>query len=141
MKRSRLYATTVAIGNHAVLLMGPSGSGKSDLALRLIDRGAQLISDDYTNLDLHDGTLLASPPETIAGKIEVRGVGIVEMPHIDRVVAALVVQLGSPVERMPLLPSVMTIAGIDLPEIKLAAFEQSAPIKVEVALYCATKEP
>jgi serine kinase of HPr protein (carbohydrate metabolism regulator) len=140
VKQVRLYATAIAIGNHAVLLMGPSGSGKSDLALRLVDRGACLISDDYTILEVQDGALLASAPDTIAGKIEVRGIGIVAIPHIDNVAAALVVHLGGPVERMPLRRTMMTIAGVDLPEIKLEAFEQSAPIKVELALHRATKD-
>jgi serine kinase of HPr protein (carbohydrate metabolism regulator) len=140
VKQIRLYATAVAIGSHAVLLMGPSGSGKSDLALRLIDRGANLISDDYTILEVRDGALFASAPETIVGKIEVRGIGIVAIPHIDNVAAALVVHLGGAVERMPLRQTVMTIAGVDLPETKLEAFEQSAPIKVELALHRATKE-
>ena len=84
--------------------------------------------------------MLASAPDTIAGKIEVRGIGIVAIPHIDNVAAALVVHLGGRVERMPLRRTMMTIAGVDLAEIKLEAFEQSAPIKVELALHRATKE-
>ena len=67
-----LHVSSVAIGGRAVLIAGASGHGKSDLALRLIDRGAKLISDDYTIVEAKDGRLWASPPATIAGKIEVR---------------------------------------------------------------------
>jgi serine kinase of HPr protein (carbohydrate metabolism regulator) len=78
-KPSTIHATCVAIGGQGVLIMGPSGIGKSDLALRLIDRGATLVSDDYTEIELVEGALTGRPPATIAGKIEVRGVGIVTM--------------------------------------------------------------
>jgi serine kinase of HPr protein (carbohydrate metabolism regulator) len=139
MTQTRLHATSVAIGGRAVLMMGPSGSGKSDLALRLIDRGADLISDDYTVLEARDGTLFATAPDTIAGKIEVRGIGIVEMPRVRNIAAALVVCLDGVVERMPLRPKAITVAGVDLPEITLNAFEESAAIKVELALHRATK--
>ena len=74
LSSDRLHATAVAIGGVAVLIEGPSGSGKSDLALRLIDRGAVLISDDQTLLIRAGSRLLARPPQTIAGKLEVRGV-------------------------------------------------------------------
>ena len=73
-----LHVSAVAIDGRAVLIGGRSGTGKSDLALRLIDRGAVLISDDYTFVHRVQGQALASAPATIAGKIEVRGVGIVE---------------------------------------------------------------
>src|SRR6185369_13552251 len=76
------HASTVARDGRAVLIMGPSGSGKSDLALRLLDRGFSLVSDDQTLVRVDGGRLLASPPQTIAGKLEVRGVGIVEMKHL-----------------------------------------------------------
>jgi serine kinase of HPr protein (carbohydrate metabolism regulator) len=128
-----VHASCVAIGGRAVLISGPSGSGKSDLALRLIDRGAVLISDDCTRLEVHGGVLLASPPETIAGRIEVRGVGIVERPYAAGVPVALLVDLASTPERMP-EPAVAEIAGVPIPAIGLSALEASAPIKVEAAL-------
>ena len=134
MTQTRIHATAVAIGGHAVLLIGPSGSGKSDLALRLIDRGAALISDDQTDLTLVDGRLLASAPATIVGKIEVRGLGIVAVATVADVAVALVIQLGGPVERMPPPGVTQTIAGIALPAFALDAFEGSAAIKVELAL-------
>lgn len=130
-----IHASSVAIGDDAVLLHGPSGSGKSDLALRLIDRGAMLVSDDYTLLKRVGDRLVASAPATIAGRIEVRGLGLIEMPHVAEAYVRLIVALEEPVPRMPeeALPT-RRIAGIDLPVIALPAFDASAPIKVELAL-------
>ncbi|HSI19360.1 MAG TPA: aldolase [Sphingomonas sp.] len=133
MTPTRLHATTVAIGGRGVMITGPSGAGKSDLALRLIDRGAMLVSDDYTECIAQDGTVIASPPATIAGRIEVRGIGIVDMPFVPRADVMLVVTLGETVERMPeAYPK--RVAGIDIPAVAFAAFEASTPIKVEIAL-------
>lgn len=128
-----VHATTVAIGGRAVMLVGPSGSGKSDLALRLIDRGARLVSDDYTELTLADRILFAAAPKPIAGQMEVRGIGIVDMPHLDAVPVALVVCLDARVERMP-EPATCTFAGCAIPAIALSAFEASAPIKIELVM-------
>lgn len=129
-----LHVSTVAIDGRAVLLEGPSGSGKSDLALRLIDRGAVLVSDDYTILVRSGDALLASAPTTIAGKIEVRGLGLIAMPHVGRIPVALLVRLASGFDRMPLDKMERKIAGITVPEVILNAHEASAPIKVELAL-------
>lgn len=129
-----IHASCVAIKGRAVLIEGRSGEGKSDLALRLIDRGATLVSDDQTVCQRTDGELLASPPATIAGKIEVRSVGIVEMDHVSRVpVALLIVILDSP-PRFPEDVRKRRIAGVDVPVLALAALEPSAPIKAELAL-------
>jgi serine kinase of HPr protein (carbohydrate metabolism regulator) len=128
-----VHASCVAIGGRGVLISGPSGSGKSDLALRLIDRGAVLVSDDYTVLEVREGIVFASPPETIAGRIEVRAVGIVERPYAEGVPVALLVDLARPPERMP-EPAAAQIAGVAVPAIGLSALEGSAPIKVEAAL-------
>lgn len=129
-----LHATSVAINGRAVLLCGVSGIGKSDLALRLIDRGATLISDDYTLVKRVDGRLVATAPATIVGKMEVRGLGIVAMPHVADVPVALLVDLFDKVERMPLEPLTRIVAGMDVRVVKLAPLEASAPIKVELAL-------
>lgn len=129
-----LHASCVAIGDRAVLIEGRSGSGKSDLALRLIDRGGVLVSDDYTVLVRERDTLIAQAPATIAGRIEVRGIGIVEMPHAERAPVALIVTLVDQVERFPEDRAPRRIAGVALPEIALVASELSAPIKVELAL-------
>jgi len=129
-----LHATSVAIGGRAVLLHGPSGAGKSDLALRLIDRGAVLVSDDYTILTAEGGQLIATAPATIADKMEVRGIGVVDMPHADSVPVALIAHLGDVTERLPAEGASRRIGGIDIPLVRIAPLEASAPIKVELAL-------
>ena len=129
----RLHATTVAIDGMAVLIEGASGSGKSDLALRLIDRGAILVSDDQTLVARAGATLLARAPMTIAGRIEVRGIGLLAMPYVEDVPVALLVRVDGAIERMP-ERSVRNIAGIDVREVAIAPFEASAPIKVELSL-------
>jgi serine kinase of HPr protein (carbohydrate metabolism regulator) len=128
-----VHASCVALGERAILLTGPSGSGKSDLALRLLDRGAILVSDDYTVLTANRGTLLATAPAAIAGRIEVRGVGLVEIGHESGFPVSLVVDLDAPPERMP-TGQTRAIAGVTLPLVAIAPFEASAPIKVELAL-------
>ena len=128
-----VHATTIAIDGRGVMIEGPSGAGKSDLALRLIDRGAMLVSDDYTEITAADGVLIAAPPATIAGQIEVRGVGIVSLPHRAEIPVALLVTLGCGVDRMP-ETQVRMVAGVIVATIALDAFEASAPIKVEIAL-------
>lgn len=130
-----VHATCIAIDDHGVLLIGKSGAGKSDLALRLIDRGAELVSDDYTIVTAHDGRLHATAPATIAGRIEIRGLGIVVMPARTSAPIALVIALDQIVPRMP--PEMVaerTIAGIEIPLVALDPFEHSAPVKVEKAL-------
>jgi serine kinase of HPr protein (carbohydrate metabolism regulator) len=128
-----IHASCVAIGDKAVLIAGRSGTGKSDLALRLIDRGASLVSDDYTELEVSGGDLLASPPGTIAGKIEVRGVGIVEMDYRDGVPVHLHIDLDAAAERLPEARTI-ALAGVAVRSLALNAFEASAAIKVELAM-------
>lgn len=131
-KRPPIHATSVAIRGRGVLILGSPGAGKSDLALRLIDRGAVLVSDDYTALAARDGALYAVAPATIAGKLEVRGVGIVEMSAVGPVPVALAVRLGDP-ERLP-DAAVQSLAGVAVAAMTVRPFEASAPIKVELAL-------
>jgi serine kinase of HPr protein (carbohydrate metabolism regulator) len=128
-----VHASTVAIGGRGVMLEGPSGAGKSDLALRLIDRGAVLVSDDYTVLTRFGDTLVASAPATIAGRIEVRGVGILPIANVAQVPVALLVRLGAEVDRLP-EPVTRSIAGVPIPEVAIDPHQHSAPIKVELAL-------
>jgi len=134
LSSDRLHASCVAIGGRAVLIEGLSGSGKSDLTLRLIDRGATLVSDDYVFIRRDGSRLLASAPPLLAGKIEIRGLGIVEVPHMDDVPVALIISVGEPVERLPEDDRTQNLIGIQMPHVALAALEQSAPIKVERAL-------
>ncbi len=128
-----IHASCVAIGGRAVLIAGPSGSGKSDLALRLIDRGAALVSDDYTRLTRDGDRLLADAPATIAGRIEVRGVGIVALPCVAAVPVALFVAAD---DFPPRLPDADTIAfhGVAVPRVCLSLKEASAPCKIELLL-------
>ena len=96
-----IHASCVAIGGKGVLLLGASGAGKSDLALRLIDGGAQLVSDDRCDLFVRGGKLCAGAPARIAGLIELRGIGIVAMPHARQAMVAMAVRLGQNQERIP----------------------------------------
>ena len=129
-----IHATCVAIGDVAVLIEGPSGAGKSDLALRLIDRGARLVSDDYTMLVRRGGQLIARPPANLVGKMEVRGIGIVTMENVSDVPVAMLVAIVPAPPRMPTEGRLRRIAGVALREVVLPALEPSAPIKVELAL-------
>jgi serine kinase of HPr protein (carbohydrate metabolism regulator) len=128
-----IHASCVAIGGRAVLIAGPSGSGKSDLALRLIDRGAMLVSDDYTELRASGRLLLARAPDRIAGRIEMRGVGIVERAAAADVPVCLHLRAGETPERLP-EPGRIDLAGIPLPSLAIVALEPSAPLKLEAAL-------
>ncbi|HWK34734.1 HPr kinase/phosphatase C-terminal domain-containing protein [Sphingomonas sp.] len=129
-----IHASCVAIGDAAVLIEGKSGAGKSDLALRLIDRGARLVSDDYTIVTRQHGVLLARAPVNLSGKIEVRGIGIVAMEPVADVAVRLIVAIDDAPPRMPERGQRRRFAGVDIAEIALAALEPSAPIKVELAL-------
>lgn len=121
-------------GWRAVLVTGPAGSGKSDLALRLIGRGWRLVADDYAHLVASAGALYAVAPETIAGRIEARGVGIVPACARGPTRLALVVELtGEPPERLP-EPETRTLEGIELPLLRLRGIEASAVEKVAAAL-------
>lgn len=129
----RVHATAVALQGRAVLLLGPPGSGKSDLALRLIDRGWMLIADDQVELCRVGDRLLAACPPTIAGLIEMRGVGLVVRTPVAGVPVALAFDLTAIPERLP-EPQARAIGGVALPCLALAPFEASAPLKVEAAL-------
>jgi len=130
-----LHATGLLIDGAALLITGKPGAGKSDLALRLIDRGARLIADDYTAIEARDGTLYASPPPTIAGRIEIRGIGIVDVEYAAEGPVALIVDLDAEPARMPEDQGGETrLCGVAVPTIALAAFELSAAIKAEWAL-------
>ena len=129
-----IHVSSVAIDGRAVLIGGRSGAGKSDLALRLIDRGAVLISDDYTFVRRVQNRAVASAPERIAGKIELRGVGIVEMATAKDVPVALYVDLSAEPVRLPGGTDRIAIAGIPVPSLALDGHHASAPLKVEAAL-------
>ena len=139
----RVHGTAIALGASAALIRGASGSGKSDLALRCIGMpagplaasAARLVADDQVLISPAAGGLIVSPPPTIAGRLEVRGLGIVEVQHVSRARLALIVDLVAPnqVQRMPEDRRV-TLAGVDIPAIELAPFEASAAIKLLLCL-------
>jgi serine kinase of HPr protein (carbohydrate metabolism regulator) len=141
-KGELIYGTCVALGKSAAILMGPSGSGKSDLALRFLLHTPQkldpmLVSDDQVRVIEREGRIIAAPPETIAGKIEVRGVGIVDMPYLHEADVRLLVELLPP-EKIPRLPPsplpLRMICGLGLPVFSLAPFEASAHSKLCLVL-------
>lgn len=129
-----IHASTVASNGRAVLITGPSGSGKSDLALRLLERGFTLVSDDQTVVRKDGKLLVASAPPTIAGKLEVRGLGIVEMERTENVPVALLVELTSDIQRLPDDSRERPVLGVRLPLISIDAMTASAAAKVALAL-------
>lgn len=133
MSGGRIHGSAVAIGGRGVLILGASGRGKSDLALRLIDRGAMLIADDQVALTPRDGRLHAEAIAPIHGKLEVRGLGILDLDEAGPAPLALIVDLDSVPERLP-EPATQELHGIALPIVALAPFDASAALKVELAL-------
>ena len=134
LSSENLHASCVTANGRAILITGRSGSGKSDLALRLIDRGFALVSDDRTILRKQDGKLIATAPDTIKGKIEVRGLGIVEMETVTSAPVALVVELTTDFERLPDDDRERQILGIAVPLVSMDAMTASAALKVALAL-------
>ncbi len=139
----QVHATCIEVDGAAVLLRGPPGSGKSDLGLRLVDGGGRLVADDQVRLDTVAGTLVASAPPSINGKIEVRGVGVITLPEDSlspnspvMLVADLV---DSSVERSP-EPECCNLDGVELPVLRMAPFEASAPAKLRLALRARAQE-
>lgn len=131
--------TCVAIDGHGVLLRGELSAGKSDLALRLMDVGAELISDDYTDLTAEDGRLLATAPATLHGLIEVRSIGVVRLTAGSAAPLVAVIDLLAlgRMERMP--PAKMeVILGVAVPLFQIAAAEASAVAKVRLIVRLAT---
>ena len=129
-----VHGSTVALDGRAVLITGPSGAGKSDLALRLLDRGFTLVSDDQTIVRRDGDKLIATAPPNIAGKLEVRGIGIIEMERLNDVAVALLVELTSDIQRLPDDSRERPILGVPLPLITIDAIPASAPSKVALAL-------
>lgn len=140
----QVHATAVAVGNRAVLFRGPSGAGKSDLALRclalplsaLLPYPARLVADDQVVLWRDGLTLAARAPDTLLGKLEVRGLGILEVDPERAGRIALVADLVAPgeVERLPDPWPVVNLLGLAVPVIRISAFECAAPLKILAAL-------
>ena len=130
---SLIHATCVAIAATGVIIRGPSGAGKSDLALRLIDGGAELVADDYCEITVKDKRLFAEAPANLAGKIEVRGFGIITLPFRRSATISLVVDLmpEAEIERMP-ETTICTIEGVPVRRLAVNAFAESAAAKVRL---------
>jgi HPr kinase/phosphorylase len=141
-----VHGTCVALGRRGVLLRGPSGCGKSDLALRFlflerrgpVARAAPaLVADDQVELRRAGKRVLASCPESIRGKLEVRGLGIIDVKALPRCELAIVVDLvgvQAKIERLPDPHPTAQLVGVELPLLRLAPFESSAPIKLALAV-------
>lgn len=138
------HGTAIAMGDSAALITGQSGAGKSDLALRclatapspLIPLPVHLVADDRVLISAVDGRLRAEAPESIAGKLEVRGMGIVEVPFLRSADIVLIVELmpSGAVQRLPDPPLRREVMGHSLPLLQLCPFEASAPLKLLLAL-------
>ena len=147
MNTVNVHASCVAFGNKAVLIRGPSGAGKSDLALRLIDsqgfgtggrlKHAVLVSDDQVLLLRENSKVMVFPPPTLAGKFEIRGIGILQTPYRLKANLELVIDLKSntEIERMPEYSSLETeILGLIFRRYDLDAFSPSAAAKIRALL-------
>lgn len=135
--RCTVHGTCVIIGDAGILIRGGPGVGKSDLALRLIDDGARLVSDDQVRLQLRGGAVIASAPDAIKGMIEVNGIGLTHLDD-ERIAGeaslALLVDLvgAGGIDRLP-RPQEEIVLGARLPRIALSPFEASAPAKLRLA--------
>ena len=142
---SLVHATCIAVDGRAALLTGPSGAGKSDLALRCIgvnhiwaDRAlqARLVADDQVILERRGTRIAARSPSAIAGRLEVRGLGIIDLPSVPEAWLGLIVELvdAGKIERLPDLDVRIQVLGLDLPALRVAPFQASAPLKVLLRL-------
>ena len=134
MNLKRIHSTSVVIDDNGVLILGDSGSGKSDLALRLIDNGATLISDDISICRKNSNNIYLYCPPEIKGLLEVREIGIITVPFVERIKLRLVVNLKSKNnERFPKDNS-FRILGIKIPIISIEGKNSSAVAKIKVKL-------
>ena len=134
MNLKRIHSTSVVIDDNGVLILGDSGSGKSDLALRLIDNGATLISDDISICRKNSNNIYLYCPAEIKGLLEVREIGIITVPFVERIKLRLVVNLKSNNnERFP-KDSCFRILGIKIPIINIEGKNSSAVAKIKVKL-------
>jgi len=134
MNLKRIHSTSVVIDDNGVLILGDSGSGKSDLALRLIDNGATLISDDISICRKNSNNIYLYCPPEIKGLLEVREIGIITVPFVERIKLRLVVNLKSiNNERFP-KDSSYRILGIKIPLISIEGKNSSAVAKIKVKL-------
>ena len=142
---SQIHGTAIALDDRAALILGPSGGGKSDLALRCIlqgawidgrHRAAQLVADDQVIVEESVRGLIVRAPEAIAGRMEVRGLGIMEMPRVlsARLVLAAELAESATIERLPDPRPSLALLGAEVPLMRVAPFEMAAHLKVLLAL-------
>ncbi len=129
-KSHRMHGSCASRDGDAVLLIGPPGAGKSDLVLRLLGRGFDLVADDQ--VDIADGQV--SPPPALEGLLEVRGLGILRLRYAPSARLALVADL---TERADRLPGPARHPALDVPLVRIDAAAASAPDRVILALDCA----
>ena len=147
VEQALIHGSCIAIGGRGVLLLGAPGSGKSDLLLRLLDhhgsgtsgrmRGAELVADDQVVIRRDGSSLLASAPPSLAGKLEVRGLGIIGVPAVAEARLDLAVRLtpAAEIERLPdLIASRIDILGLAIALILIDPEKPSAPARIRVAL-------
>lgn len=133
-----LHASCVSLDGAGLLLLGVPGSGKSSLALRLMERGWSLVADDQVEVSAQDGQLAASPPQALAGRLEVRGLGVFEALAYAPCTLTLVARLrpAGTIPRLP-APSRWRAHGLDLPEFPLDAMDVAAPERAAWAMRAA----
>lgn len=131
-----VHGTCVDIDGRGILIRGASGSGKSDLALRLIERGARLVADDQVALTGDGARVLASAPSALAGRIEVRGVGMLSVPSCSSTQVRLVCDLvaAQDVPRLPDRQQTEVLPDCKVARLALCAFDASTPAKLMLAL-------
>ncbi|OBV11412.1 HPr kinase/phosphorylase [Erythrobacter dokdonensis] len=131
-----IQASAVEIEGRAAILEGPPGSGKSSLALSLIDRGARLIGDDGVMLAREGGRLVASPPPNITGLLEIRGVGLVNLPTVADAPVALVLSLVGVghAERLPGMLVTRDYLGMSIPVLPFVPGDKAPAVRAEWAL-------
>ena len=132
----KMHASVVSVKGQAVLLRGPSGFGKSDLALRMMDQGADLVSDDYVELEVKKGQIIARPPKAIQGLMEVRGLGLIKVQYLEEAVVTLAYNLvgSNIVDRVPVSASRLILDGVAIPLFSLDGLAASGPTKIKMAL-------
>ena len=130
-----IHASCVELNHKGILILGDSGSGKSDLCLRLIFyHQAKLVADDRVNIKIESNYINAQAPKNLQGLLEIRGIGISKFDFLEQTTINLVIKLtNKPLERMPQKSSI-NILGKMLPLIKINPFELSAPCKIIIAL-------
>ncbi len=146
-EQTLVHGSCLSFGDAGVLLLGPPGSGKSDLALRLIDQAgygisgtekrAELVSDDQVLIRLIDGRLVASAPVAIAGRIEIRGLGLIGLSHRAEAVLTMAARLmaHNAIERLPDLEiDRFEMLGVSLPTVMIDPASASAPARIRAAL-------